>query len=162
MMLGWKHKFSGCTAHAASEGPQWSLPLQAQGLRYRKSVPSLHLLLVYKLLSDVTAISWFCFWSMVGSLVPSDFQLEYETTAHCQESWCSLVSKFVLALLTVRHLFIFCVEFYGVCTKWESYNNEIHSITFIKKQITLVCVPGVFEFIDRILFQYSSVQHFQK
>lgn len=59
-------------------------------------------------------------------------------------------------------VYFFCVVFYGVCTKWESYNNEFHFITFIKKQITLVCVPRVFEFIDMILFQYSSVQHFLK
>lgn len=109
---------------------------------------------------DVIAIYWFCLLNMMESLVPPT------------RLWnCSPLPRELLFFIfqiclgsadSHTLVYFFCVIIYGICTKWESYKNEFHSITFIKKQITQFRVPKVLEFIDIILFQYSLVQHFLK
>ena len=71
---------------------------------------------------------------MTETLVHSDFQLEFETTPHCRDSDVLLFPN-LSWLYWQPHtcLFFFCVVFYGVCTKWESYSNEFHSITLYQK-----------------------------
>lgn len=143
-MLGEKCKFSGCTVHATAEGTLRKPVFQAPGLRYSKSVASLHLLLFFNLLSDVTTISWFYLRNMMG-LRSLRFPTRIRNYAPLPRELMFFSFQICLGCTDSHTLVYFlCVVFYGVCTRRESNHNEFHSVTFIKKQITVVCVPWVF------------------
>lgn len=73
------------------------------------------------------------------------FSTEFETTPTAKTQLMFFSFQICLGSTDSHTLvYFFCVVFYGVCTKWESYSNEFHSITSYQKQISLVCVPRVF------------------
>lgn len=49
-------------------------------------------------------------------------------------------------------VYFFCVVFYGVCTKWESYSNEFHSITLYQKADLLSLCAKSF-----LIYWYDSI-----
>lgn len=141
-MLGEKCKFSGCTVHATSEGTLRKPVFQALGLQYSKSVASLHLMLFFNLLSDVTTIYLFYLRNMMG-LRSLRFPTRIRNYAPLPRELMFFSFQICLGCADSHTLVYFlCVVFYGVCTRRESNHNEFHSYFYQKADHRCLCAMG--------------------
>lgn len=82
---------------------------------------------------------------------PSDFQLECETSPHGQDSWCSLVSKFIWDLLTATHLFISSVSHFMVLQSGRATVMNSTLLPLSKSRSPSLCARSF------LIYRYDSI-----